>query len=109
MSSHSAKRMPDWSVTFSVDTSVYCRDAIVSTAHLFTESCHMRISEEHGKVVVSVSPKAPDVDVQHVVRDFHNELIDQQLRIRLRRETGEIQKLIIAEAFAPLERPMEDQ
>jgi His-Xaa-Ser system protein HxsD len=34
-----------------------------------------------------------------------NELIDQQLRVRLRRETADIQRMIIAEAFAPLEKP----
>jgi His-Xaa-Ser system protein HxsD len=89
-----------------VDLSLYCREAILETAYLFTGKYHVNVTTTDEKTAtVRFVPKIPGLRQGDVAQDFMNELIDQQLRVRLRRETADIQRMIIAEAFAPLEKP----
>ena len=95
----------DGSITLSVDLSIYCQDAVKSTAYLFTDRCYITVEMgQDGKALVRLSGKTPSTDVEVLAKEFMNALIDEELRARLRRETGEIQRLIVSEAFAPLER-----
>ena len=55
-----------------------------------------------------ISPKELQTDVESLVPEFLNELIDQELRVRVQRETAEIHRLIVSEAFAPLRRRRRD-
>jgi His-Xaa-Ser system protein HxsD len=52
---------------------------------------------------VEISSKGPKCDLEQIAKDFHNELIDQELRERIRNETHHLQEMIVREAFAPLE------
>ncbi len=99
----------DGSAEIRIAAGLFSGDAVVRAAHLFTGTCHVQVSEEGGKLLVRIAPKSPEVDVKQIAADFHNALLDEQLRLRLREETGEIQKMIVAEAFAPLERPEQEQ
>jgi His-Xaa-Ser system protein HxsD len=96
----------DGSVTMTVDLSVYCRDAILNTAYLFTDKYYVDVKTADEKTAtVQMTPKDPAARREGAAQEFMNELIDQQLRVRLRRETAEIHRMIIAEAFAPLDKP----
>ncbi len=104
MGFNTAVRREDGRVILEVDTSFFCKEAILKTSYLFTEQCYFEIeSVGEGAVRVAISPKQPGIDVQRIVPEFLNELIDQELRVRVQSETAEIHRLIVSEAFAPLE------
>lgn len=97
--------MNDESITLNLDVSFYNREAILNTAYYFTDQCYISLesyNDKTAKVVFSHKDKE-NVDLNLVIKDFSNKLIDQQLRHSIAKETDEIKKLIIKEAFAPLE------
>jgi His-Xaa-Ser system protein HxsD len=94
----------DNAVTLLADLRVYSTDAITNTAYLFTDLCHIAMDPVNSQTIaIRLSAKTAGVVLEQTAKEFENELIDQQLRLRLRRETEEIRKMIISEAFAPLE------
>ena len=50
-----------------------------------------------------------DYEIELIIKDFLNELIDQQLRVQINNDTKDIKEKIIAEAFAPLENISEPE
>jgi len=94
----------DNAITLLADLRLYDTNAITNTSYLFTAACNIAMDTvDSHTIAIRLSPKTPGVVLQQTAKDFENELIDQQVRLRLRRETAEIQKMIISEAFAPLE------
>lgn len=94
----------DGSTEVVVDPAFFCPEAVLNTAYLFTGECYIRLlaTTEQG-IVVAFTPKRPDVTIELVVHQFLNDLIDQQLRVRIGRDTVDIQRAIVSEAFAPLD------
>jgi His-Xaa-Ser system protein HxsD len=104
MSFNTPVRREDGSVGIDVDTRFFSEEAILKAAYQFTGQCHVKLATVgEGVAQVVISPKDPQDNLDRVVPELLNELIDQQLRITVGRETAEIQRLIIAEAFAPLQ------
>jgi len=93
----------DGSLVFSVDSSVYRVEAIVAAAHLFSDTCSINLTTEGAVIVVHIMPKDHGVEPKKLFWGFHDVLLDQQLRAQLREETGEIERMIVSEAFAPFE------
>ena len=86
----------------------YSHDVLLRTSHLFTDRCYVRILSGSDAPVVEIASRAPECDLQQVAREFHNDLIDQELRERIRNETRHIQEMIVSEAFAPLDATGEE-
>jgi len=104
MGFNTAVRREDGCVILEVDTSFFCKDAILKTSYQFTEQCYFKVETVgEGAARVAISPKEPGTDVERIVPEFLNQLIDQELRVRVQQETAEIHRLIVSEAFAPLE------
>jgi His-Xaa-Ser system protein HxsD len=104
MSFNTAVRREDGNVGVEVDTNFFCEEAILKAAYQFTRLCHVKLATVgEGAAQVVISPKDPQTDLDRLVPEFLNELIDQQLRVKVQRETADIQRLIVAEAFAPIE------
>ena len=102
-------RNSDGSIAVQVDLGVYDKDAIIETTYLFTDKYYVNTETAAGnKAIIRLSPKDQAVRAKDLAEEFMNELVDQQLRLRLRGETAEIRRMIISEAFAPLELPDED-
>lgn len=102
-------RNSDGSISVDVDLAVYDKEAIIETTYLFTDKYYVNTATVAGnKAIVRLSPKDQAVRVKDLGEEFMNELVDQQLRLRLRRETADIRRMIISEAFAPVELPDED-
>jgi His-Xaa-Ser system protein HxsD len=96
--------MDDGSTELAVDATLYCPDAVLQTAYLFTGECYVTIAAaDQRSILIRFAPKKPSVEMESLVREFLNELIDQQLRTRIRSETADIQRAIVSEAFAPLD------
>ena len=103
--------MPDGTIKLNLDVGLYSRDAILSTAYLFTDKCYINL-QSYGQKVAQVffSQKSnKNRELELLVKEFLNELVDQQLRVRIRNETKGIQKMIVVEAFAPLENIPESE
>jgi len=98
-------------IKLNLDVELYSRDAILNTAYLFTHKCYINLQSYEKKVAVVVFSQKDDqnCELKLVIKDFLNELIDQQLRVRIHNETKDIKKMIISEAFAPLENIPESE
>jgi len=88
--------------------SQYSHDVLLRTAHLFSDRCYVRIVDGADAPAVEISSKGPECDLEQIAKDFHNELIDQELREHIRNETQHIQEMIVREAFAPLDATSEE-
>lgn len=104
MSSNNIEEISHEGIKMNVSTEFYSRDAILEAMYRFTEKCYIDVSAKGEKTVqVHFIPKQEGIELNTIAKDFLNELIDQQLRYRIRCETQGIQERIIREAFAPLE------
>ncbi len=86
-----------------VDSTVYSKPCLFRTCYKFTDRCYVFLSrdEDNQKTIITVlSPKAESVDLNQLSGEFFNELLDQQVRDSLSKETGELRNLIFAQAFA---------
>lgn len=86
-----------------VDSTVYSKPCLFRTCYKFTDRCYVFLSrdEDDQKTIITVlSPKAESVDLNQLSGEFFNELLDQQVRDSLSKETGELRNLIVAQAFA---------
>lgn len=88
-----------------LDVHLYSRDAILNTAYLFTNKCHIDLrsyGDTTAEVIFTLKPNS-ELELDTIAKDFLNELIDQQLRVNIGQETKVIKELIVKEAFAPLD------
>lgn len=105
MNANNIERISEEHIRLNLDVSLYSRDAILSTAYIFTDRCYIHLLSYGDKVAQLdfLRKKDDKHDLELLINDFLNQLIDQQLRVRIHNETKDIKKMIVAEAFAPLE------
>lgn len=105
MEEFKVENLGDGSVIIELDINFYSREAILETSYYFLDKCYVNLkSYGDGIAKVIFSPKDTEgSDLSLIVKDFSNKLIDQQLRFKINQETKDIKKLIVKEAFAPLE------
>src|SRR4030042_2281321 len=85
---------------------IYEKEAVFAAAYALSGVCRNRIEAgPPGWVTVTLElvDSAADTDLKEVEHRFLNELIDQQLRLDLERRYGALRRLIVRQAFAPLE------
>ena len=105
MSSNNMEEISNEGIKLDVSTEFYSRDAILEAMYRFTDRCYIELSPPSRQKTVQVhfTTKQDGINFSKIAKDFLNELIDQQLRYCIRRETQGIQERIIREAFTPLE------
>ncbi|MBW8039509.1 MAG: His-Xaa-Ser system protein HxsD [Planctomycetes bacterium] len=111
MDSNNIEYMNDGSINLNLDVKLYSRDAILNTTYRFTHKCYINLQkyEEKTALIVFSQKNENNRDIELLVKEFLNELIDQQLRVDINNETKDIRKMIISEAFAPLENINESE
>jgi His-Xaa-Ser system protein HxsD len=86
-----------------IDLNLYGLVAIKKTCYKFTSECSIQIhNTSSGKVKISFA-FASGVDShkqEKMINDFHNELLDQDLREIIFKETESVRNLILAQAFS---------
>lgn len=85
-----------------VDLRIYTVDAVLRAAYKLTDRCFVfldRQGRDDELTVFLVGRSAADV-LDSLALEFHNELLDQQLRCRLEQGFGDVRTLIVAQAFA---------
>ena len=53
---------------------------------------------------VTIRPKDKATDCSNILKEFCNELIEQQVRQDLQNRFGKLREMIVAQAFSPLEK-----
>jgi His-Xaa-Ser system protein HxsD len=86
--------------TVSFDRSGHSLDAVQRAAYRLSDRLSAEIAEADGKVEATLHIADPEADADAVLADFRNEVLDQVLRERIRAETEDVRKLVLALAFS---------
>lgn len=84
---------------------IYEKEAVLAAAYALSGICRDRIEpgpEGFVTVTLELLETHQDQDLKQVETRFLNELVDQQLRLELERRYGDLRRLIVQHAFAPL-------
>jgi His-Xaa-Ser system protein HxsD len=90
-----------------VNTELYDKEAIVASAYKYSGRFYIyqNVSEIDPKIVeVLFESKENSAITETDVKEFCNDLIDQQIRIHTTRQFGHIRDLIVEEAFKPVKK-----
>lgn len=91
-------------VRLCIDQGIYSHQAILNTMYLFKHRCQVDICGVNDNVLsLDFIRKKEGEELEVVIRDFITELPDYQLRHYIHQETKDIHKLIVQEAFSPLD------
>lgn len=99
------KRKPG-GLEVTLSKAIYEKEAVFAAAYALSNLCRNRIEPaQAGYVKVSLEflDSCKESDGLEVENKFMNELIDQQLRLDLEKRYGAIRRLIVQQAFAPLD------
>lgn len=84
-----------------LDAAVYSLEAVQKAAYRFIDRLTILISQGQGTVICELdSISGAQIPTDDVPADFKRELLDQQLRIQIKRETEPTRNLILAYAFS---------
>ena len=85
-----------------VNLKLYTPTSLFRVCYLFTDRCYLFLepNKAQDEVTVHFSRRLPNADLAGIVGEFANELINQQVREDIARETRSIRELIVAQAFA---------
>jgi His-Xaa-Ser system protein HxsD len=88
-----------------VDPEIYPLQALYRACYLFTDRCYLFLTRvpESPNISVHFAGKGSDADLRKIVGEFCNELMNQQVRLIIAKETQAIRELIVAQAFAEAE------
>ena len=87
-----------------VDMALYAKEAVVSACYKFTDRFFVHQQTESDAVKAVFESKDGNVVSPEVVKQFCNELIDQQVRYNTNLQFGHIRDLIVEEAFKPVNK-----
>lgn len=87
-----------------VDMALYAKEALVSACYKFTDRFYIHQQIDGDKIVVMFESKDGNTITEETVKQFCNELIDQQVRYNTNQQFGHIRDLIVEEAFKPVNR-----
>lgn len=89
-------------VSFTLDETLYPRDAIYGAAYLFVDRCFLFLSRpDDANVEVRLKPKqeGDKAALEGLAGEFANELLNQVVRIRVGESTAQIREYYMAKAF----------
>lgn len=87
-----------------VDMSLYTKESLVAACYKFTDRFYIHQQTDGGDVIVVFESKDGNVVSDSIVKQFGNELIDQQVRHNTNLQFGHIRDLIVEEAFKPVNK-----
>jgi His-Xaa-Ser system protein HxsD len=89
--------------SISLSTSIYSVEAVKKTAYKFADRTSIIINpgpDSTISLVFNFAGKYANNDRKQIIADFFNELLDQDLRERIKKETEPMRNLILAHAFS---------
>ena len=96
------KHIDNGKLLLELNNKIYSVDAITHTSYKFTDKCYIRIESVAEDILgVYFTAKTEDGNnLEEIINNFCNELIDQQVRINVEKEFGNIRDLIVKKAFS---------
>ena len=85
-----------------VDMSLYAKESLVAACYKFTDRFYVHQQAMDNNVEVIFESKDGNAVTDTIVKQFCNELIDQQVRYNTNLQFGHIRDLIVEEAFKPV-------
>jgi|ERR1017187_1666256 His-Xaa-Ser system protein HxsD len=102
LSMNSISQVPE-GYSLSLSTSVYSVEAVKKSAYKFADRTSIIINpgpDSTISLVFNFAGKYANRDPKQVIADFCNELLDQDLRERIKKEAEPLRNLILAHAFS---------
>ena len=87
-----------------IDMSLYAKEAVTSAYYKYTDRFYIHQQTDGGNIVVVFESKDGNAVSDSIVKQFCNELIDQQVRYNTNQQFGHIRDLIVEEAFKPVNK-----
>ena len=87
-----------------VDMSLYAKESLVAACYKFTDRFYIHQQSSENNIVVVFESKEGNTVSESTVKQFCNELIDQQVRYNTNQQFGHIRDLIVEEAFKPVNK-----
>ena len=87
-----------------VDMALYAKETLVAACYKFTDQFYLHQQTESHAVKAVFESKDGNVVSPEVVKQFCNELIDQQVRFNTNQQFGHIRDLIVEEAFKSVDK-----
>lgn len=85
-----------------VDMSLYAKESLVAACYKFTDHFYVYQQSIDNNIEVVFESKDGNEITETIVKQFCNELIDQQVRYNINLQFGHIRDLIVEEAFKPV-------
>ena len=87
-----------------VDMSLYTKESLAATCYKYTDRFYIHQLMEDDKIVAVFESKEGNMVPEEIVKQFCNDLIDQQVRYNINQQFGHIRDLIVEEAFKPVNK-----
>lgn len=89
-------------VELSFDCNVFSLDTIKRALYRFADRCSFDVQsqDQQIKVTLRVAPNVPQSTIDELCSRIRNEILDQDLRDTIFKETANIRTLILANAFS---------
>lgn len=89
------------------DLTLYSKNAIIAAIYKFSHLfyIHQQTDESDPNLIIVIFESKDDNNITvDVIKQFCNELIDQQLRYNVNKQFGHIRDMIVEEAFKPVSK-----
>lgn len=83
-----------------LDSSLYTPDSVKETVYKFSDKFSTIIRKQDDLLVLDITFNSPETKWEDIKQEFEKELIDQSLRERIREETADIRRVILAHTFS---------
>lgn len=88
-----------------VDLSIYATEVVATAVYKYTNKFYIhQKTKENNLLEVVFESKDNQIVTEKVVKQFCNDLIDQQVRYNTEKQFGHIRNLIVEEAFKPVNK-----
>ena len=87
-----------------VDMSLYAKESVTSACYKYSDRFYIHQQTDGGNIVVVFESKDDNAVSDTIVKQFCNELIDQQVRYNTNLQFGHIRDLLVEEAFKPVNK-----
>ena len=83
---------------------IYAKESLVAACYKFTDRFFVHQQTNGETIIVVFESKEDNAVSDKIVKQFCNELIDQQVRFNTNQQFGHIRDLIVEEAFKPVSK-----
>jgi His-Xaa-Ser system protein HxsD len=97
----------DKTATALIDKSLYKKEAAMAAAYRLMDKYSIEMRENGPDLVAAFTIKEgqylDSATMNADMQSFFNDLLDEQLRLKLEQKTGKIRELIVKHAFSPID------